>query len=179
MEVLASIYVYHGITLEHYPNEENKPVERLLSDGLAWIRRRENRLMIGATIYSVKRISLADNDTVIVYSLTRSRYVPVDEVEVAISPRYDGILLEKMQTKHVIGVMRRIRRKQLSLVCSCCGEVLGFDDKYMYDHYEKEISILKEELKKRPNLPTGKERKEIRKNRAKNKRDGGSHHKKG
>jgi len=178
-------YVYHGQTLETYDNEKNLSYKELRRNESDWIFRRKNQITIGTTIYSIKQVSLADNDTVIVYDLSTKKveindivdYHPAEPIKIIPPLKYDNVLFEKMQPKHLLAVLRRLRRYQYGLYCECCNMINGQSDQDQFDSLEQEINFIKARLKELPNVPNSRQRKSIRENRSKIKRDGGSHKK--
>lgn len=170
--VTKSIYSHNGKELDSYTNTDNLGLTELIHRGLAWIKRRENRLMIGTTVYSVKHITTQDNDTVLVYKLTRS-LMRVEDVTIYVEPTYDGIKLTKMNTKHLLSVFKRVTQRRYSLVCGCCGEINGTREQEEDRRLEAEERILKKELDTREHVPNKSEAKLVRQQRAKQQRSGG------
>lgn len=189
-EIKIQRYTYNKHLLEEYDNKDNLSNKELYRNSELWLRRKNNKIIIKDEIYSVKNIFLDENNTVMVFELS-VEYISVDDLfkleedeildetftKATKIVKYDNVELSKMQPKHLLAVLRRLRRYQFNLYCGCCNEIIWDSDKIRNVELQKEIDVLKYELSKHPHIPTSRERKEARLQRTKFKRDGGKHYK--
>jgi hypothetical protein len=65
----------------------------------------------------------------------------------------EPIDVKNIDTKRLLNIYRLVISKRSSLICSCCADIYGDEDKALYEILGNEAQLLKDELNTRQHIP--------------------------